>query len=82
MPIAPIPHSNGRDLAAELRALMTEHGLTQREVAAIACVSLKAVESWLADPKSANHRRLAPRHMQLIKMALPGFLAARRTRKE
>lgn len=62
-----------------LRNVMAEYGLTQRDVAALACVSLKTVESWLADPESANHRKMPPRHLLSIAHQLPGLLARRKT---
>lgn len=64
-----------------LRKLMLEHGLTQRNVAEICCVSLKTVESWMADPESANHRRMPERHLVIIRMILPGWLDDRRAIK-
>lgn len=67
--------------AAGLRKLMAEKGITQREVAELACVSPKTVESWLADPKSANHRRMPSRHLNVIVVMLPRYLAAKRGRK-
>lgn len=78
MAIAPMPRGrDDRSTADDLRALMTEHSLTQREVAQLASVSVKAVECWLADPKAASHRRMHPRHLSLIRHMLPGYLAAR-----
>lgn len=62
-----------------LRLMMAEHGLTQRDIAALACVSLKTVESWLADPESANYRKMPPRHLLSIAHQLPGLLARRKT---
>jgi hypothetical protein len=61
----------------ELRDLIAEHSLTQPEVAQLAGVVLKTVESWLADPGAANFRRMHARHMTLIRAMLPGFLAAK-----
>lgn len=57
---------------------MTEHELTQREVALLAAVSIKTVEGWLASPDAASHRTMHARHMLLIRASLPGFLAARK----
>lgn len=62
-----------------MRHIMTENSLTQRDVAELCCVSVKTVESWLADPKSANHRKLPPRHLVTLGFGLPGFLAKRRS---
>lgn len=62
----------------DLRALMAEHGLVQREVAELASVSPKTVESWLASRGSSSARAMNGRHLSLIRAMLPGFLAARR----
>jgi len=62
-----------------LRNTMEKHQLTQREVAELCCVSVKTVESWLADPSSANYRKMPPRHMLGFQHAIHGFLAKRRT---
>jgi transposase len=67
--------------ADQLRALMREHGLSNRDIAELASVHPKTVESWLADPKAASFRHMAPRHLSLILALLPGFTAARRGRK-
>jgi transcriptional regulator with XRE-family HTH domain len=69
-------------VVAGLRKLMAEKALTQREVAQLACVSPKTVESWLAAPESANFRKMPQRHLQVVRVMLPGFLAARRGRKK
>ncbi len=66
---------------AQLRQLMAEHELMQREIAELAGVSVKAVEGWLADPSAASHRSMAPRYMTTILALLPKYLAARRRRK-
>lgn len=71
MPIAPLPSRDGRDPAAELRAYMAEHELTQAKVAEICCVSIKTVESWLAGPDSKNRRTMAPRYMQYLRAMAP-----------
>lgn len=68
------PHKHANETAASLRHVMTKHGLQQRDVAELACVSLKTVESWLADPKSSNFRRMHLRHMLAVSHALPAFL--------
>jgi transcriptional regulator with XRE-family HTH domain len=62
-----------------LRNTMEKHQLTQRDVAELCCVSIKTVESWLADPSSANHRKMPPRHMLGFQHAIHGFLAKRKT---
>jgi transcriptional regulator with XRE-family HTH domain len=67
--------------AADLRDLMREHGLTQRAVAELACVSIKTVEGWLADAGAASHRNMHPRHLRAVRAMLPGYLAAQRGRK-
>lgn len=82
MPIAPTPRHGSRPPADELRALMAEYSLTHRDVAALATVSPKTVESWLAAADATNHRRMHPRHLSLIRHTLPGFLAARGGRKD
>lgn len=81
MPIAPTPRRSTRDTADQLRDLMAEHGLTQRDVAQLATVSVKTVEGWLADKAAASFRNMHPRHLALILHSLPGYLAARRGRK-
>lgn len=65
----------------QLRALMVERDLTQREVAELAGVSIKTVEGWLADPGAASHRGMAARYLKTILALLPRYLAARRRRK-
>jgi hypothetical protein len=62
-----------------LRKAMAEYSLTQRDVAGLCCVSLKTVESWLADPASANFRKMPPRHLMALGYSLPGFLGKRKT---
>ncbi|MGD9599920.1 MAG: hypothetical protein AB7P94_16780 [Steroidobacteraceae bacterium] len=62
-----------------LRHIMAQHNLTQRDVAELCCVHVKTVESWLADPKSANFRTMPPRHLNALGFALPGFLGKRRS---
>jgi uncharacterized protein YehS (DUF1456 family) len=64
-----------------LRALMRENKLSNLDVAELASVHPKTVESWLADQKAASFRRMAPRHLSLILAMLPGFVAAKRGRK-
>lgn len=68
--------------AERLRALVSRHQLTQRDVAALGGVSLKTVESWLAAPESANHRTMPERALLLIKLSLPAFLKRRARVKE
>lgn len=68
-----------RRTGESLRALMAAHSLRSKDVAELACVSLKTVESWLASPDAASFRAMPPRHMQSITYALPGFLGKRRT---
>lgn len=62
----------------ELRSLMEQHALSQRDVASLAAVSKKTVEGWLASPGSSSARGMADRNLTLIRAQLPGFLAARR----
>lgn len=62
-----------------LRHIMTTNALTQRDVAELCCVSVKTVESWLADPASGNFRKLPPRHLVTLGFALPGFIGKRRS---
>lgn len=76
-----LPMSSSVAPAEDLRALMSRHGLTQREVAEIACVAIKTVEGWLADKGAASHRTMHLRHIRSIRAMLPGFLAAKRGRK-
>lgn len=70
-----------KSCAPELRALMAEHGLTQPDVASLAGVVLKTVESWLADPAAANYRRMHARHLKMVRAMLPGYLAGKTGRK-
>jgi hypothetical protein len=70
-----------KSCAPELRALIEEHDLTQPDVASLAGVALKTVESWLADPGAANYRRMHARHLKMIRAMLPGYLAAKSGRK-
>jgi hypothetical protein len=72
------PFTSGKTVDG-LRNVMAEHQLTQRDVAELCCVSLKTVESWLADPASANFRRMPPRHLMSLGYSLPGFLGKRKT---
>jgi hypothetical protein len=62
----------------DLRDLIDVHQLTHADVAELACVSRKTVESWLASPASANHRTMPSRHIRTIRFALPSFLRARK----
>lgn len=55
---------------AALRKAMVAHGLRQRDVAELCGVSLKTVESWLADPESANHRVMPARHLLVLQLVL------------
>lgn len=71
----------GRDAVEDLRVLMSEHKLTQGNVAEMACVSIKTVESWLASSDAASHRKMPARHLRVIRYALPQHLAATRGRK-
>lgn len=63
--------------AAALRDLMARRSLTQREVAVLAQVSVKTVESWLAGPSSSNYRRMPARALSLVLLSLPAFLKKR-----
>lgn len=76
-----LPQSSSVNPADDLRGLMTEHALTQRDIALMACVSIKTVESWLADPGAAMRRKMPVRHIRLIRHTIPQFIAARRGRK-
>lgn len=67
-----------KEPADELRQLMAKHGITQREAAELAQVSLKTIESWLADPASSNFRRMPARALALAQFALPKYLRQRR----
>jgi len=60
------PNSNS-SFAKQLYQLKREHGLTNANIADLACVSIKTVESWLADATSANHRKMPERNLVLIK---------------
>ena len=82
MAVGPIPRRGVKLPAEDLRDLMAEHSLTQRDVAQLATVSLKTVEGWLADKAAASFRVMHPRHLALIRHTLPGYLAARGGRKE
>ncbi len=64
--------------AGELRALMEQHQLSYRDVASLASVSPKTVESWLASSGSSSSRSMNERHLTLILAQLPGYLAARK----
>jgi transcriptional regulator with XRE-family HTH domain len=77
----PTPPAAPATAVEQLRALMVERDLTQREVAELAGVSIKTVEGWLADPESASHRGMAARYLKTILALLPRYLAARRRRK-
>jgi hypothetical protein len=79
--IAALPMRGEKDTADQLRELLAEHKLSQREASELACVSLKTVESWLAPKGAANHRTMHPRHLHMIRHMLPGFLAAKRGRE-
>lgn len=76
--ITTLPGSYGTTIDG-LRNTMRRHELTQRDVSELCCVSVKTVESWLADPKSANHRKMPPRHLLSLAHQLPGFLVKRKT---
>jgi len=76
------PQSGTRPAADDLRGLMREHSLTQREVAEVACVSVKTVEGWLADPAAASHRAMPARHLHLVRAMLPAFLKKRTSQKK
>lgn len=58
------------DLAERLRVLMARHDMTRREVAELAGVTLKTVESWLASPGSASRRQMQQRSLDLIELRL------------
>ncbi len=77
----PTPPAAPATTVEQLRALMVERDLTQREVAELAGVSIKTVEGWLAEPGAASHRGMAARYLKTILALLPRYLAARRRRK-
>lgn len=81
MPVAALPRRGQLEPADDLRALMAEHRLTQRDVAGLACVSIKTVEGWLADKAAASWRNMHPRHLHCVRLALPGFLKLRASKK-
>lgn len=53
-----------------LRALMRRHKLTRPQVAELAGVTLKTVESWLASEGSASRREMQQRSVDLIELRL------------
>lgn len=61
-----------------LRRIMSEKNLKNQDVAELCAVHVKTVESWLSDPSSANHRNMAPRHLDLLNYQLPAFMSKRR----
>jgi hypothetical protein len=78
-----MPHNkhDGDVIVDQLRALMREHNLTNRDISELAEVHPKTVESWLADHGAASYRHMAPRHLHLILALLPGYVAAQRSQK-
>lgn len=64
--------------ADSLRHIMDRNDLRNKDVAEMLCVSLKTVESWLADTKAPSYRNMPPRHLNMLSFALPGFLGKRR----
>ena len=75
------PFSSGKT-AQNLRAIMEKNSLTNRDVSELACVCVKTVESWLADPAAKSHRAMPPRHLIAIAHQLPGFLKRRKAAKK
>lgn len=75
-------YTTKEQIIAALRKMIDDHQLTQRDVAELACVSIKSVESWLAPPGAANHRTMHARHLRSIHMALPAFLRRRRSQQK
>ena len=75
------PSITGRDAVDDLRDLIAQHGLTHGDVATMACVSVKTVESWLASKDAASHRKMHARHLRCIRYALPQHMTAKRGRK-
>lgn len=65
------------DSVKRLRSLMRQHGLTNADVADLAMVSVKTVESWLASSNSASRRRMPARNIHLIEARLWKFLEKR-----
>lgn len=71
MPATKPPHE-------ELRTVMRSKKLTNVEVADLAGVSVKTVESWLASEDAASRREMPERQMRAIRALLPGYLAKRK----
>ncbi len=68
---------NGQQQAAELRALMAEHDLTQAEVAQFSGFAKRTIEGWLANPGAATSRNFSQRNLDIIKLYLQTYLANR-----
>lgn len=53
-----------------LRALMTEHGLTRREVCALTHKGKSAVDAWLTEPGKGWSRPMPDAALELLKLKL------------
>jgi DNA-binding transcriptional regulator YiaG len=69
------------DPVGDLRQLKEANSLTNADVAELCCVSVKTVESWLADKGSASFKKMPPRHLHVLRHMLPSFLAKRKAQK-
>lgn len=63
---------------SRLRKLKTAHELTNAQLAELAGVSEKTVESWLAKDGAASHRRMPDRALELIELKLSARQVKRR----
>ncbi len=53
-----------------LKRLMAKHGMTNQQMADLACVSVKTVQSWRLPPGNAMHRNLSDKRLEMIKRLL------------
>ncbi len=65
-----------RDPLADLRDLMTGYSLSRAEVARLAGVSAKTVESWFASSGAGNYRRIQQRSVDLVRLSVQAERAA------
>lgn len=56
--------------AEDLFQLKRQHQLTNQQIADLACVSIKTVESWFAPPGAANYRKMPERNLRLVRASL------------